>query len=153
MILRILLILLPVLASPFSSFNKSHYYVVFAKGTMAEIKEEISGELAMDFPGRQAYEGALLMKRAGLRSLPVDKMHDFKKGHAQLESAIASDTSNTEYRFLRLCIQEQAPSFLHYNEDLDRDNLYIHRHFNELSGEVRIAVLDYSRHSHVLRNL
>ena len=96
MILRILLILLPVLASPFSSFHKSHFYVVFAKGNLAEIKEEISNVQAAGIPEQDAYEGALMMRKAAMRTLPVDKLHDFKTGHGKLEEAIGRDSSNVD---------------------------------------------------------
>lgn len=90
------------------------------------------------------------MRKAGMRTLPKDRLKDFKSGCVKLEGAIASDTANAEYRFLRLCIQEQAPSFLNYRSDLQKDNLYIHLHFNQMSPVVQQAVREYAKRSRVL---
>ncbi len=97
------------------------------------------------------FEGALLMKKAGLGANPAKKLSEFKKGHNALEAAIKSDPQNVEYRFLRLMIQENAPGILGYKNDLDSDSEYIKKSYKTLPGEVQQAIGDYSKKSKSLK--
>jgi hypothetical protein len=150
MILRNVLMALPILIG-LSVFDRSGYYTVFSSGTHSQIDSELTVISGANFYGKNALQGALLMKRAGFRTSPIDKLHDFRKGATLLEAAISADSINTEYRFLRLVIQENAPGIVNYRSDLDRDNMFIHLHFQELSPVVQQAVRDYSKHSKVLK--
>lgn len=151
MILRIVLILLPLLDIGSGVFDRSGFYAVFAKGNLQEINQELDSIAVISFPEREGFVGALLMKKAGLRTSVRDKLGDFKSGSRKLEAAIQADSTNVEYRFLRLCIQENAPRFLGYHSDLDRDNVYIRRHFKQLSPVVQDAIRAYGQQSHVLK--
>lgn len=151
MILRLILILLPVLSIASEGVDKAEYYAVFAKGDLQQINQELDNIRSISFPEKEGFEGALLMRKAGKRTLVKDKLSDFKAGGRKLEAAIQADSTNAEYRFLRLCIQENAPHFLGYHSDLDRDNLYIRRHFKQLSPIVQDAIKAYSQQSHVLK--
>ena len=84
-------------------------------------------------------------------SLPT--LASFKAGKVKLESAIEKDSANTEYRFLRLMIQENAPKILGYHTALEKDNLYIRKNFKTLSPVVQQAVLGYSRQSKIISNI
>jgi hypothetical protein len=86
-----------------------------------------------------------------MRKSIKDRLDDFKAGGKQLEYAIKTDSTNVEFRFLRLCIQENAPRFLGYHSDLDRDNLYIRLHFKQLTPVVQDAIKDYCKQSHILK--
>jgi hypothetical protein len=141
---------LPILIG-LSVFDRSGYYTVFSSGTHQQIDSELRVISGANFYGKNALQGALLMKRAGFRASPIDKLHDFRKGANLLEDAIKGDTSNTEYRFLRLVIQENAPGIVNYKSDLGRDNLFIQQHFQLLSPVVQQAARDYSKHSKVLK--
>jgi hypothetical protein len=150
MILRIVLMLLPITVL-LSQFDTSGFYAVMANGHLADIKAELDSIRVSHIPEKGAYTGTLLMKEAGMLTFPKDKLSTFKEGHTLLEAAITKDSTNVEYHFLRLCIEENAPKFLKYHADLDKDNLYIHLHFKLLSPVVQQAVKDYSKHSRVLR--
>jgi hypothetical protein len=100
---------------------------------------------------RAAFEGALIMKKAGLGGSPAQKLKLFKAGHKELEAAIKKEPDNVEYRFLRLMIQEHAPGFLGYSNNLDDDSAMIERSYKTLPGEVQRAMADYSKKSKVLK--
>lgn len=151
MTLRIVLILILLTSRGTGDFDKATYYSIFAKGSLEQINQELSGMTPMNFPEKVGYEGALKMKKASLRKAIKDRLDDFKAGNKELEYAIKTDSTNVEFRFLRLCIQENAPRFLGYHSDLDRDNLYIRLHFNQLTPVVRDAIKDYSKQSHILK--
>ena len=71
-------------------------------------------------------------------------------GKAKLEPAIAKDTTNAEYRFLRLQIQEHAPKAVKYNDKLNSDKMFISKEYKNLSPEIQQAILDYSKQSKIL---
>ena len=77
-------------------------------------------------------------------------MNLFKAGKAKLEPAIAKDTANAEYRFLRLQIQEHAPKAVKYNDKLKSDKMFISKEYKNLSPEIQQAILDYSKQSKIL---
>jgi hypothetical protein len=100
---------------------------------------------------RLAFEGALTMKKAGLGGGPGQKLKLFKAGHKELEAAIKKEPGNAEYRFLRLMIQENAPGFLGYNDNLEADSEIIKKSYRSLPDEVQQAIGDYSKKSKVLK--
>jgi hypothetical protein len=98
-----------------------------------------------------AYMGALLMKKADLMGSAKEKLALFKEGRRKLEAAMAKDSANTEYRFLRLIIEEHAPKVVKYRSHLQEDSKYIQERFQKLPQAVRTAVIDYSKTSKVLQ--
>jgi hypothetical protein len=105
-----------------------------------------------DIKDKTAFEGALIMKKAGMIKGANKKLKLFKEGHKKLESAISKDKENGEFRFLRLMIQEHAPGVLHYKNDLDKDSAYIRQSFKKLPADVQQAITEYSKTSRVLRS-
>jgi hypothetical protein len=133
------------------TFDKRAFYVVMASGSIGGVDSVLSVLQHETLPEKEAYEGALLMKKAGLLGRPREKLTVFRTGAVKLETALAKDSSNGEYHFLRLIIQEHAPGIVHYHKDEEKDIQYIYRSFKLLSPEVQKAVLDYSKHSKLLR--
>lgn len=131
-------------------FNKTAFYSVMKSGKLAEVNEEIALLASSETGGKEAYEGALLIKKAGLVKLPTERLKLFKKGRVKLETAIMNDKDNGEYHFLRLAIQERAPKIVKYSSDLETDKIAIKRVFKKLPPVVQEAIIDYSRNSQIL---
>jgi hypothetical protein len=131
-------------------FDKAGYYAVMASTGVEAIDAELTALGSVSIKEKDAYEGALLMKKAGLLARPKDKLATFKSGYRKLESALAKDSGNIEYHFLRLMIQEHAPKVVHYNKDQESDSQDIIRSFKNLTPVVRQAILDYCKHSNIL---
>lgn len=68
-----------------------------------------------------AYQGMYYMIKANLSWNPYEKLSFFNKGKNMLEEAIARNPANMELRFLRFCVQSNAPVFLGYSSKLDED--------------------------------
>jgi hypothetical protein len=134
----------------FQPFDKAGYYTVMASAGVEAIDAELSALGSSSIKEKDAYEGALLMKKAGLLTRPKDKLATFKSGYRKLESALANDSNNIEYHFLRLMIQEHAPKVVHYNKDQESDRRDIIRSFKNLTPVVQQAILDYCKHSNIL---
>ena len=133
------------------SFNRKDFYAVMASANLKNVDGQINLLKNWGVAGKQAFEGALLMKKAGLVKVPAKKLSLFKQGHKKLEAAIDDDKDNGEYRFLRLMIQENAPGILGYKKDLDKDSAYLRQSFKKLPTDVQQAITDYSKTSKALR--
>jgi hypothetical protein len=128
-------------------FDKVAYYHILKSGSIADINNEISLIDASSLDDKDAFTGALLMKKAGLLKVPKEKLDNFKKGRIKLETALRDDSSNAEYHFLRLIIQEHAPKVVKYRSEINADAEYIKTNFKNLSPQVQKIVIDYSQTS------
>lgn len=135
------------------AFDKAAFYKVMENGNTDAVDKELKIIEAAPNINKEAYSGALLMKKAGLIKGASKKLSVFKGGHAKLESAIEKEKENAEWRFLRLIIQENAPKILNYKSDKKEDAAMIHGSFKKLSPEVQSAVMDYRKHSDTLQTL
>ena len=134
------------------TFDKSSFYIAMASENVKDINVQLSIVAAASIPEKEAYKGALLMKKAGLLKKAADKLKSFKAGYILLESALKKDNTNAEYHFLRLTIQEHAPRTVKYYKDLEKDSLYVQNTFKNLSPVVQKAIIDYSKNSKILRS-
>jgi hypothetical protein len=142
---------LPLTPRTAQNFDLAAYYTILKTGGLEEIDKELSGIEDLRSPGKEAYRGALLMKKAGLLKKPKDKLEEFKKGRTELETVIHFNSSNAEYRFLRLIIQEHAPKVTKYHDQLKEDSEFVRLHYKELPVVVQRIIRDYSRTSSALR--
>lgn len=101
-------------------------------------------------PKINAYLGTMLMKRSAFENSIGDKIAMFKEGHKMLEEQIEADPNNTEYRFLRLVVQENAPSILGYDSNINEDKALLLLNFKTLSSELKKFILNYSNVSTIL---
>ena len=131
-------------------FDKKVFFSVMKSGNPDEVNEELNLLNTSAASEKDGYEGALMMQKAGLLKIPAERLKLFKKGRIKLETAIYNDRDNTEYRFLRLIIQEHAPKIVKYKTDLETDKEHIKKNFRDLALSVQEAIRDYSKNSKVL---
>jgi hypothetical protein len=131
-------------------FEKAGFYAVMKSGDIVAVENEI--EAVKDAPAKEkeGYEGALLMKKAGLVKRPKERLSYFKQGRIKLETALLANNDNTEFHFLRLAVQEHAPKIVKYRSDIEKDKLLVMKDFKNLSPAVQHAILDYCNNSKVL---
>lgn len=132
-------------------FKKAVFYKVMAGSSEPDINNELSILKVSSFAGKEAFEGALLMKKAGMAGAAKKKLNLFKEGRIKLERTLDKDSLNVEFRFLRLMIQEHAPGILGYKKELGKDSRFIQENFRKLPEVVQQAVTDYSNKSKVLK--
>ena len=70
------------------TFDKAGFYSALASGNPGEINAELSTVKASSIKEKDAYEGTLLMRKAGLLSHPKEKLNTFKLGATKLETII-----------------------------------------------------------------
>lgn len=134
-----------------TSFSKPDYFKAISSDDLNMINNVLKTFTGTSNNEKTAYEGALLMKKAGLVSGLSDKLSIFKAGRIKLEEAIDLQGENAEFRFLRIIIQENAPDFLGYYHQLETDSKFVSTHFSGLATEVKSAVRDYTKKSKVLQ--
>ena len=132
-------------------FDRSYFYAAMASASVSEIDGQLALLKTASLPEKEAYEGALLMKKSGMVTKAKDKLSLFKSGRAKLEAAIAKDPDNTEFRFLRLIIQEHAPKVVNYRSEIEKDSKLIRSNYKNLPPAVQQAIADYSKKSSVLK--
>lgn len=143
LLFSLLLCLLPGLAQ--TNFDRAAYYSVITGSDLKAVDRELS--YLENIQGKEALKGALLMKKAGMVGKPGEKLNLFSIGHKALEQAIGKDSTNAEYRFLRLIIQENAPKIVNYSSALKKDASYLRSHYKTLPAVVQQAVINYSQRS------
>ncbi len=95
----------------------------------------------------KAYIGSLTARNASFEKGVQKKIKLFKAGVQILETEIKLFPKHTEYRFLRLCIQEHCPSILKYNENIKEDAQLITSNYSQQSKELRAIIFDYAKTS------
>ena len=134
-------------------FDRAAFYQALETKDSMKINQQLNLVKSSSIKEKQAYEGALLLKKADILVNKKEKLNTFKSGKKKLESALEKDSSNTEYHFLRLMIQENAPKILGYQGSLQKDNIYIRKNYKTLSPTLQQAILGYSKQSKTLGNL
>jgi hypothetical protein len=132
-------------------FDKAAFYAAMSSENVDLINTQIAAVKGSSVPEKEAYEGALLMKKAGLNKAAKEKLKLFKSGRSKLESSITKDNNNTEYRFLRLIIQEHAPKVVKYRNEVEQDSRLIRTNFKQLPQYLQQVIIDYSKTSKVLK--
>jgi len=131
-------------------FDRSIFYKVMASGDTGAINSQIHIIAKSSLSNKEGYNGALLMKKAGLITKPKEKLRLFKSGMLKMETALLADSMNTEFHFLRLVIEEQAPKIVKYNTHIEKDKLFVQNNFKNVLPVVQHAILDYCKSSKVL---
>ncbi len=136
-----------------TGFDKSAFYDAMASNNLHEINTQLSVLTGISASEKEAYEGALLMKKAGLITKAKDKLSLFKSGRLKLEASLKKDNRNIEFYFLRLIIQEHAPKIVNYRTELENDSLLVRTNYKTLPPVVQQAIIEYSKKSKVLKLL
>lgn len=147
--LKFLVISILALSFTFSaSIDKLSFYKAFESNSEATMQSKIETlEKSSQSDQKDAYLGALTMKKSQFEKTPKEKAELFKVGKTLLESAIDSAPKKAEYRFLRLAIQENTPKILKYNTNIEEDVKMIYDSYSSFDGTVKRVVKKYAESS------
>jgi hypothetical protein len=133
------------------TLNRSAFYKAMEENNKdlvnAQLKELESAPVEI----RNAFTGAMLMKKASFGGIPAARLKLFRQGRKLLEGAIQADPENAEFRFLRLIVQEHAPGALGYKNDTENDCEYIRKSYKSLPDDLQRTISDYSKKSKFLK--
>jgi len=128
--------------------DKSNFYEALESNSESVISEKIAAlEKLNSSKDKDAYIGALTMKRAKFMKTPKEKATIFRAGRDMLENSINKAPNNAEYRFLRLIIQENSPKILKYNHDIQKDVEIINNAFHSFDTTLKRVVKNYAAES------
>lgn len=131
--------------------DRKAYYKALSGGEEAAIDSMLSKlETEKSSSKVNAYKGALIMKKAAFVKGVNGKVKNFKKGANLLENEIRNNPANTEFRFLRLTVQEHAPKILKYNKELDNDKEVIIKGYHKLDSDLKEVIAGYVKDSRIL---
>lgn len=148
-----LLIFLFVFSSSltFAQVINANVYKALSDSSEAAILKQINTFENSDSSSQSnAYLGALYMKQANYLQSVSKKAKRFKEGRVLLEGEITAHPTNIEYHFLRLTIQENAPSILKYNKNIDDDLSLIYQNYSQLAQALKSVIINYSKKSNYL---
>ncbi|WP_353720881.1 hypothetical protein [Dyadobacter sp. 676] len=135
-----------------AQIDKETYYKALSSGQEESIDKMLARlETEKATPKLNAYKGALTMKKAGFVKGVGEKVKTFKKGVHLLEDEIKNNPGNTEFRFLRLTVQEHAPGILKYNKEIDADKQAVVSGYDKLDADLKNVIADYAKDSKVLK--
>lgn len=134
-----------------SEINRTAFYKAMESNDQILVDAQISELNLAASKLNNAFLGAMIMKKAGIGGNPFYKLYLFRKGHELLEDAIKADPTNIEFRFLRLMIQENAPDFLGYNDNEEKDSEFIRNAYKSLPDILQKTILAYNKISKVLK--
>lgn len=129
---------------------RDNFYKALSSSNLELINKVIAETKGTNSSLNKAFEGGLMMRKADLVKVPAEKLRLFKAGARLLEAEIASHPDNTEYRFIRLIVQENAPKVVRYRENIESDKEVIIRNFGSMSAELKKHVSDYAKNSKIL---
>ena len=133
-----------------TALNRTALYNALASNNISTIQKQLDIIGKSLQAEKEAFEGVLMMKKAGLIKGASHKLKAFKEGREKLENMLDKYANNAEYRFLRLMIQEKAPKILGYDKQVEEDHKYVIEHFKSLPEAAQKAILNYSKSSKVL---
>jgi len=133
------------------AIDRKDFYPIFSFGNLTQVNQCIETfKKAKPSSINNVYIGAMLIKKADLEFFPTDKLEYFKAGYTMLEKEIKAHPENIEYRFIRLTIQETAPSILGYNQNIQEDKKLVVQNFYKLDTSLQFYIKEYCKQSKIL---
>ena len=77
-----------------TGFDRSAFYSVMAANNLDAVNTQLSIIKTSSINEKDAYEGALLMKKAGMVTKAKEKLSLFKAGRLKLEASIKKERAN-----------------------------------------------------------
>ena len=134
-----------------TDLNRAAFYKAMESDSKTLVDAQITELNTAPADVKNAFLGAMMMRKAGIGGNPASKLKLFKQGHKLLEEAIVRDPNNAEFRFLRLIIQENSPGVLGYKNDEQKDSEFIRKSYKSLPEELQKTIADYNKKSKVLK--
>lgn len=133
------------------TIEKDEFYDILSGESVQNINKLITDlEQQKSTSINDAYKGALISKKANFEKSAAKKIKTFKIGVELLETEIKKNPKQTEYRFLRLCIQENCPKILKYNKNITEDVQLITSNFKNQSKQLKTIIANYAKSSKAL---
>jgi len=135
-------------APDLAKVRTSFYEANKNKASAVECSKMLSAIDTKSPPILICYKGASEMIQAKYAFNPINKFKRFRNGKSLIEQAIHRDAKDLEMRFLRFSIQCNLPSFLGYNDSINRDKFLLIKTMNEINDqELKQNIIKYMLNS------
>lgn len=125
-------------------YRKLFYKASADKGSIQKFMSLMEHSVPASDPLVLCYKGAAYILGAKIYSNPYTKLSTFKKGREMLDNAAEAKPTDVEIRFIRFCIQTNAPFFLNYSGAISQDKAVILKHWNALADkDLKARIKDY----------
>ena len=81
------------------------------------------------------YKGCFYFIKCKFINNPIKKLIYFRKGKKLLDTSIQEDPTSVELKFLRYTIQKNLPSFLAYNDNLEKDLSFVNENITTINNK------------------
>lgn len=131
-------------AQDWSGIRSSYPKAVQSSETTNKLDGELRNVTSTNKPVLLAYKGAILTLKAKFSKKKSDKKEFFKEGVSFIESAVKTEPSNIEIRYIRMSVQENSPKFLGYRKNIEEDKQFILKNYaNVSSKELKDVIKDF----------
>jgi ATP-dependent Zn protease len=136
-----------------SSLLRQLFYASYNSNTAAEELYTKTEHITMQSSAiLLGYKGAAQIMRCKYLMSPIEKLLSFNRGKKFLEAAIKKERYNTELRFLRFAIQNNAPAFLGYKSNLFEDKKILQAYLDRKQLPTKEDSTLYSNIEEFMRN-
>ena len=124
---------------------RAMYYMALSdKRTADKFMTIINEAKAESEPIFLCYKAMACMLKVRYSMNPYCKYTQFRKGVKLLEQAVQKDSNNAEIRFMRYCVQKNAPDFLGYNNHIESDRAFLTKSYNTIpDADLRNKIKEY----------
>jgi hypothetical protein len=128
-----------------NSINRNEFYDDLGSSSVDVISMNIQKLNSKKSNENNAWRAAFIMKDANFQKTIKEKSTRFTEGKTLLENCISKENKNTEFRLLRLIIQENAPSILKYKKNISDDSKFIKSNYKKCDQSVIDIVKKYDK--------
>lgn len=130
-------------AQDWSGIRSSYPKAVQSSETINKLDGELKNVTSKNKPVLLAYKGAVLTLKAKFSKKKSDKKEFFKEGVSLIESALKTEPSNIEIRYIRMSVQENSPKFLGYHKNIEEDKEFILNNYASISSADLRKIVKY----------
>ncbi|MFT6717566.1 MAG: hypothetical protein ACJA0Q_002223 [Saprospiraceae bacterium] len=124
--------------------RKLFYLASESSSKSEDFLKEMDGVQDDSLGVRKGYLAMAYMLQAKHAWNPYSKLKFFVKGRDLLEVQIKNHSKSTELRFLRYCIQSNAPFFLGYSSEVESDKNHIVEYYTtDLDDDLKWRIKKY----------
>lgn len=127
----------------FISFNATGLDVVRANYNKLVSDKDLCKKMISELAETKDNSATHLAYLGGLQTIwanhvfnPISKLNTFKEGKKNIDQAIKKEPDNVELRFIRLSVQKNAPSFLGYKSNINKDTEFIRENRHQIGSEI-----------------
>ncbi len=124
-----------VFAADVAGLRRLYYEAASERSSANKFMQTMKALPVESDPLLLCFKGMAHMIQANYSFNPYNKLSLFTKGKEMLERSVKMDPQNVEIRFMRFCVQTNAPFFLGYSSEVNLDKILILNSWSKITDE------------------